>query len=86
MFCNVRKDRLKSEDLQIDCLNDIPNTPFLGVLDKALSYEFISERMNVDVSYLSKNKKFYRAAIISPNERRCCYENNRNDFSITRKY
>ena len=65
---NELKNRLKSENIRIDCLNDIPNIPFLGVLDRALSYEFIRDRVNVNITPFSKSKKFYRAAIITPNE------------------
>lgn len=65
---NELKYRLNSRDIEIDCLNDIPNIPFLGVLDKALSYEFTRKRVNNDIYYFSKSKKFYRAAIIKQNE------------------
>jgi len=65
---NELKNRLNSRDIEIDCLNDIPNIPFLGVLDRALSYEFARECVNNDIYYYSKSKKFYRAAIIKPNE------------------
>lgn len=65
---NELKDKLKSGEISIDSFEDIPNTPFLGVLNKALSYEFAQQRVKVDIFYYSKNKKFYRAAIIKPNE------------------
>lgn len=62
------KDELNSGHMGIDCLNAIPNIPFLGVLDKALSYEFIRERVTVNIYDYSKSKKFYRAVIIKQNE------------------
>lgn len=65
---NQLKNMLKLGNINIDCLENIPDIPFLGVLDKVLSYELIRKKVSNDIYFYSKGKKFYRAAIIQLDE------------------